>query len=394
MSAASELEKIAHEVAVCTKCDLCKHRTNTVPGEGSPHARVMFIGEAPGFHEDQQGRPFVGQSGQLLNKLLEAVKLPREEVFIANVVKCHPPQNLDPTPGQMAACQPYLDRQIAAINPRLVVTLGRFSMARYWPGQYISQIHGQVKQADGRLYLPMFHPSAALRDRDRTLPKFKADGLQIPALLAKAEEISRNEIWGYPLKDAPDPVVAPPDSPAVAQDANTPVVKIVKPTVAPPLTVAETPAAFETKPQPEPLKGEADKPGPFVAPVVGTLKAEEPTSKEVETAKGVERGNAVQPGKLPPQEVKPAPAQVASRVKNIRAEVAPGVEPAQTRETLPANGPKDIEDLAELAAQAQVVPGLSLAEVGQTGRGRKQPGEPAKPRKKRPPAPGEQLSMF
>ena len=155
------------------------------------------------------GPPFVGQSGQLLNKLLEAIKLPREQVFIANVVKCHPPQNLDPTPEQMAACKPYLDRQIAAINPRLVVTLGRFSMARYWPGQRISQIHGQVKQADGRLYLPMFHPSAALRDRDRTLPMFKADGLKIPALLEKAEELSRNEIWGYPVKKTPEPAVAP-----------------------------------------------------------------------------------------------------------------------------------------------------------------------------------------
>src|SRR5262249_42009681 len=122
MSAASELEKIAREVAVCTKSDLCKSRTNTVPGEGSPNARGMVIWEAPGFHEDQQGRPFVGQSGQLLNKLLSAINLPREQVFIANVVKCHPPQNLDPTPEQMAACKPYLDRQIAAINPRLIVT--------------------------------------------------------------------------------------------------------------------------------------------------------------------------------------------------------------------------------------------------------------------------------
>src|SRR4051794_1529613 len=108
MSAASELEKIAREVAVCTKCELCRTRTHTVPGEGSPNARGMFIGEAPGFHEGPQGRLFVGQSGQLLNKLLGAVNLPREQVFIANVVKSPPPQNLDPTPYQMAACKPYL----------------------------------------------------------------------------------------------------------------------------------------------------------------------------------------------------------------------------------------------------------------------------------------------
>ncbi len=376
MSAASELEKIAREVAVCTKCDLCRTRTNTVPGEGSSTARVMFIGEAPGFHEDQQGRPFVGQSGQLLNKLLEGVKLPRAQVFISNVVKCHPPQNLDPTPEQMAACKPYLDRQIAAINPRLVITLGRFSMARYWPGQRISQIHGQVKQADGRLYLPMFHPSAALRDRDRTLPMFKADGFKIPALLEKAEEAARNEIWGYPVDEPPE---AAPVSP---------------------LVVAESSVPFNA--QTAPTSGE-DGPAPFVAPVASTLQAESP-------ANSLNSYVAAEPEvvTVTAQEIVPAPEKVKVRVKRVKT--VPNVEPAG--EILPAIGdeiplyPNGMN--GEVAADPvtlneDVAPGLALSEAGQGGTARqgrnrsgvpKLQGEPAKLRKKRPTAPGEQLSMF
>ena len=229
MPAKAELEQIAKEVAVCTRCSLCKTRTRTVPGEGSPTAKVLFIGEAPGFHEDQQGRPFVGQSGQLLNKLLNAIKIQREDVFIANVVKCRPPNNLDPTPEQIAACQPYLDRQIAAINPRLIVTLGRFSMARYWPGQRISQIHGQPKTEYGRLHLPMFHPAAALRDPGRTMAMFKADGLTIPALLQQAEELARTELWGY----SSNPDEAPPlpfAEPAGRMVAEPPVIEAYRPT--------------------------------------------------------------------------------------------------------------------------------------------------------------------
>jgi DNA polymerase len=332
----------------------------------------MFIGEAPGFHEDQQGRPFVGPSGQLLNKLLEAIKLPREEVFIANVVKCHPPQNLDPTPEQMAACKPYLDRQIAAINPRLIVTLGRFSMARYWPGQYISQIHGQVKQADGRLYLPMFHPSAALRDRDRTLPKFKADGLQIPDLLVRAEELARNEIWGYPVTEESEP-------PAPARPLSASARQLI----------ADATAIFETKASPEPLKEEAERPAPFVAPVAETLQAEEapvPTSVAPVEVLSTE---ALHPeAEAPAQtvqaalEVSVAPEKKAPRPKKAKAAPAP------------VEKPNDPADLTALAAQAEVAPGLSLAEAGQTERSRKTPGDPAKPRKKRPAAPGEQLTMF
>lgn len=217
---AAILQEIATEVASCTRCSLCKNRNRTVPGEGSPTARLLFIGEAPGYNEDQQGRPFVGASGDLLNKLLRAIKMPREDVFIANVVKCRPPNNQDPTPDQIAACKPYLDRQIAAIDPRVIVTLGRFSMARYWPGQRISQIHGQAKKEGGRVLVPMFHPAAALRD-DRTMQLFKEDALTLPDLMVEAEELARAELWGFANLEpepAPAPVIpAVPEAKAVAE---------------------------------------------------------------------------------------------------------------------------------------------------------------------------------
>lgn len=195
-SAAQILEEIAQEAAVCTKCSLCKTRTQAVPGDGDSAAKILFIGEAPGYHEDRQGLPFVGTSGDLLNKLLNKIEIPRSSVFITNVVKCRPPNNADPTPDQIAACKPYLDRQIATINPQLIVTLGRFSMARYWPGRRINEVHGQVKKEDGRLHMPLFHPAAALRDA-RNMAFFKEDGLTIPAVLAQAEELAHTELWGW-----------------------------------------------------------------------------------------------------------------------------------------------------------------------------------------------------
>lgn len=160
--AAAKLEEVASEVRGCPKCELCRTRTHAVPGEGPPKARVMLIGEGPGWHEDQQGRPFVGNAGKFLTELLGKAKLRREDVFITNVVKCRPPGNRDPMPDEIAACSGYLDRQIAAINPDVIVTLGRFSMARWFPGERISRIHGQPKREAGRLIVPMYHPAAAL----------------------------------------------------------------------------------------------------------------------------------------------------------------------------------------------------------------------------------------
>lgn len=179
-----QLQQIASEIVVCTKCELARTRTKAVPGEGNANARVMLIGEGPGWHEDQQGRPFVGAAGKFLNELLNLAGLQREDVFITNVVKCRPPGNRDPLPDEIAACAPYLDRQIAAIDPDVIVTLGRFSMSRWFPGEKISKIHGQPRKDGRRLIVPMYHPAAALHqgalkaviEEDFTkLPKFLAD---------------------------------------------------------------------------------------------------------------------------------------------------------------------------------------------------------------------------
>jgi DNA polymerase len=138
-----ELDILNAEVRKCTLCPLSKTRTKAVPGEGPVNAEIMLIGEGPGFHEDRQGRPFVGPSGRFLEELLESIGLTRDQVYITNVVKCRPPENRDPAPPEIAVCAPYLDRQLAILSPKIVVTLGRHSMARYFPGQSITRIHGQ-----------------------------------------------------------------------------------------------------------------------------------------------------------------------------------------------------------------------------------------------------------
>jgi len=180
------LEQVVAEVMVCRKCPLGDSRKNAVPGEGPANARVMFIGEGPGFHEDLQGRPFVGASGQYLEELLAEIKLTRRQVYIANVIKCRPPGNRDPQPSELAACRDYLDRQIALIRPSVVVTLGRYSMERYFPGQSISRIHGRPKRVGDVYYLPMFHPAAALRN-PAWRQDLSKDMARIPALLAEID---------------------------------------------------------------------------------------------------------------------------------------------------------------------------------------------------------------
>jgi DNA polymerase len=191
-----ELKAIEAEVAECSDCILHMSRKLSVPGEGPADSQIMFIGEGPGFHENEQGRPFVGAAGKLLESLLESAGLSRDQVFICNVVKCRPPGNRDPQPEEMEACSKYLERQIRAINPKVIVTLGRFSMARYFPKARISAIHGQAKTIDGRLVIPFYHPAAALHQ-----PKLRSvveeDFAKLVGLLEKAQEISP------PDEDAP-----------------------------------------------------------------------------------------------------------------------------------------------------------------------------------------------
>ena len=187
----SELTELYDQIRACTRCVLAQGRTRAVPGEGPETTDIMFIGEAPGFHEDKSGRPFVGAAGRFLEELLGDIGLHRKDVYIANVIKCRPPGNRSPTPTEIEACRPYLDRQIELVQPRIVITLGRFSMERYFPGARISSIHGIPKKIDGVLYYPMYHPAAALHQ-----PSLRQDVVddmkKIPELLRQIEQIEES----------------------------------------------------------------------------------------------------------------------------------------------------------------------------------------------------------
>jgi uracil-DNA glycosylase family 4 len=164
----TELERVAAEAATCTRCRLHESRTQVVFGQGDPDAELMFVGEAPGFHEDRQGLPFVGPSGQLLNRLLAGIGLRREDVYICNTVKSRPPRNRDPLPDEIAACRPWLDAQIRLVDPKVVVTLGNFAAKTLLETTVgISRLRGQVHPFQGRVLLPTFHPAAALHAQGR-----------------------------------------------------------------------------------------------------------------------------------------------------------------------------------------------------------------------------------
>mgnify|MGYP001607376140 CR=1 FL=1 len=185
MSAEEIISKIAQEVSVCTHCALHESRKKSVPGEGPANAEIMFIGEGPGFHENEQGRPFVGAAGKFLDQLLAQAGVTRADVFIGNVVKCRPPGNRDPLPEELAACDIHLEAQIKAINPSIIVTLGRFSMNKFIPGAKISAIHGQMRKVGDRFVIPMFHPAAALHQA-ALKPAILADFAKLPELLKQA----------------------------------------------------------------------------------------------------------------------------------------------------------------------------------------------------------------
>jgi DNA polymerase len=179
----SALTELYQTVRTCHKCEISKSRTNAVPGEGAENAEIMFIGEAPGWHEDQQGRPFVGSAGQFLDQLLKSIDLRREQVYITNVIKTRPPDNRDPLPQEIINCRPWLDKQLEILKPKMIVTLGRYSMALFLPGKTISQIHGTAVKKDGVLYFAMYHPAAALHQANLR-GVIQSDMLKIPGLLA------------------------------------------------------------------------------------------------------------------------------------------------------------------------------------------------------------------
>ena len=195
------LEVIASEVRACTQCRLHETRTRAVPGEGDPDTEVVFVGEGPGFNEDREGRPFVGRAGGMLVRLLGSVGWQREDVFITNVVKCRPPDNRDPEPDEIAACAPYLQRQLEVLDPALIVTLGRHSLGRFMPGERISQAHGTVRPIDPATGAPnalgfaLYHPAAALRSTEVERQSY-ADVALIPAALVESR--SRREHGAEP----------------------------------------------------------------------------------------------------------------------------------------------------------------------------------------------------
>lgn len=184
----SALLELYEEIKHCQKCEIAEDRTKAVPGEGAEDADIMFIGEAPGWHEDQQGRQFVGPAGQFLDELLALINLRREQVYITNVIKTRPPVNRDPLPQEMLNCRPLLNRQIELIRPRMIVTLGRYSMALFFPGKSISRIHGTTQKRDGIIYYAMYHPAAALHQQSLR-ETIKTDMLKIPQLLAQAKSM-------------------------------------------------------------------------------------------------------------------------------------------------------------------------------------------------------------
>ena len=183
----SQYDLLVSRITNCTNCGLSDGRANAVPGSGSLDADIMFIGEGPGFHEDRQGVPFVGQAGNLLNHMLSVIGLSREDVYITNMVKCRPPNNRDPLPGELEACAPYLDEQLELINPKVIVTLGRFSFTRFFPGQSIGRSRGKPRKWREYMVFPMYHPAAALHNPGLR-PVLEDDFAALPGVIEQVIE--------------------------------------------------------------------------------------------------------------------------------------------------------------------------------------------------------------
>lgn len=215
MSNVAQLSLIHTEIFHCTLCALHTGRTHTVPGAGDPHADLMFIGEAPGKNEDEQGLPFVGRSGAYLDELLTGIGLTRDEVFIANVVKCRPPDNRDPHSDEIDTCNAYLRRQIAVIDPLVIATLGRYSMAMFFPNEKISHIHGQARYGTRRAYVPLFHPAYILRNPSKK-PEMEADFQQLLTITAEVRQ-KRDSGEMNAAPDADDPIAS-----QMTTDSNDP----------------------------------------------------------------------------------------------------------------------------------------------------------------------------
>ena len=183
---------LIEKITTCTLCDLSKERTQAVPGEGSMTTDVMFIGEGPGFHEDREGRPFVGRAGKLLDKLLHSIGFRREDVFITNMVKCRPPSNRDPLPVEINACRPYLDSQIETISPKVVVTLGRYALSKFLPGEPISKARGKSLKWKSLILYPVYHPAAVLHNPN-LYQVIEKDFAKLPSIIHEANQLNSEQ---------------------------------------------------------------------------------------------------------------------------------------------------------------------------------------------------------
>ncbi len=265
---ATALEAIAREVRSCTRCRLHETRTQAVPGEGSPDTEVMFVGEGPGFHEDRQGRPFVGRAGELLARHLASIGWRRDDVFITNVVKCRPPENRDPEPDEIAACLPYLRRQLETLDPALVVTLGRHSMGRFVPDGRISRDHGTLRPVDpstgaeAALVYPMFHPAAALRSPD--VARLSEEDIRgVPAALLEARRRRETVAERAAEREADEGSAAreePVAEPAPGEPAETPAERVLVVAGGPAPPPAPASGAAPVGRAPEPARSDATAP--------------------------------------------------------------------------------------------------------------------------------------
>jgi DNA polymerase len=251
------LEAIAAEIRTCTGCRLHEGRTRAVPGEGNPDTEVVFVGEGPGFNEDREGRPFVGRAGGLLVRLLAAIGWQRDDVFITNVVKCRPPENRDPSPDEIAACGPFLRRQLAVLDPAVVVTLGRHSMGTFMPGARIGQVHGTSHPADPEtgardaLVFAMYHPAAALRTPALERESFE-DVARIPGVLLRSREL-KTEHAGAATRATP----AEPETPTEPETTTEP--ETPMPATGPAIPAPAPAAASMVPPVADPAADEASQ---------------------------------------------------------------------------------------------------------------------------------------
>jgi DNA polymerase len=392
----SKLQALVKQVETCRLCPLCRSRHQAVPGEGNENATVMLIGEGPGYHEDREGRPFIGPAGQFLDELLGLAGLRRSDVYITNVVKCRPPNNRDPLPVEIDACAPYLERQIAAINPKVIITLGRFSMAKFVNETSISRIHGQVWPQEGRVVVTMYHPAAGLHN-DRLKDVIREDFRKLPGIMEQAQHA--------PTAAPPAPAV-PPDDGLALLDAYAALVAVPEPAPAPVVVAEEVVSAAPPVPAPSLAAGDEEPVAPAVVEVV--TRPEVPVAAEPAAAPLAAAPVISAEAPAPFEAAAPEAPARPRRGRKPATPVAPTAPEIQAAPVPASNGHVAAEEaeavttvpLMEIAAAGEaVIPAAEPAASEPVAALEPEPSpapEPAAPgRKKGKAAPAaEQLSLF